>query len=192
MVTLENNRVLLRPITSADYEYLLPYALHEPHLWQYSLICPRGAAGMRTYIDEAVAATVAGIEQVFVVYDKATEQYVGSTRFYGINAAHRSALIGYTWYGSAFHRTGINRHCKLLLLTYAFEVWELARVEFRADTRNARSIAAMQAIGCTVEGVLRSDRLRENSTARSSSIVLSILREEWFGGVKEALQQKTQ
>jgi RimJ/RimL family protein N-acetyltransferase len=63
----------------------------------------------------------------------------------------------------------------------------LERVEFRADNNNERSIAAMKSIGCKVEGVLRSHMPTANSLIRRDSIVLSILKNEWFGGLKEKM-----
>jgi RimJ/RimL family protein N-acetyltransferase len=76
----------------------------------------------------------------------------------------------------------------MLLLQFAFETLDLDRVEFRADAKNARSIAAMKSIGCTVEGILRNNCAAPNG--RRDSIVLSILKDEWFGGVKENLKSK--
>jgi RimJ/RimL family protein N-acetyltransferase len=76
------------------------------------------------------------------------------------------------------------------LLTYAFETLGMERVEFRADNDNERSKAAMLSIGCTVDGVLRSNMPTFESEARRDSIVLSILRKEWFEVVKEHLKQK--
>ena len=61
------------------------------------------------------------------------------------------------------------------------------RVEFRADNNNKRSIAAMQKIGCTVEGVLRS-HLPKPDGSRRDSIILSITKEEWDSSVKKVLQ----
>jgi len=63
------------------------------------------------------------------------------------------------------------------------------RVEFRADARNDRSIAAMKSIGCKPEGILRSHMWLEDGTRRDS-IVLSILKEEWENGVKENLKKR--
>lgn len=186
---LEDDRVLLRPLEENDYESLLAFALQEPDLWTYSLVSPAGKAGMQTYILQALKAREEGKEYPFIVYDKATEQYAGCTRFYDIQLQYQSLQLGYTWYGKAFQRTGLNRHCKYLLLSFAFEDMGMERVEFRADNNNARSIAAMKAIGCTVEGVLRSHMPVYNGTRRDS-IVLSILKEEWFGRVKEELQRK--
>ena len=65
----------------------------------------------------------------------------------------------------------------------------MERVEFRADNNNARSIAAMKSIGCTVEGVLRSHAIKSDGSRRDS-IVLSILKNEWVGHVKENLLKK--
>ncbi len=52
-----------------------------------------------------------------------------------------------------------------------------------------KSISAMRSIGCTIEGVLRSNMSRSDGTRRDS-IVLSILKEEWHKEVKESLAQK--
>jgi RimJ/RimL family protein N-acetyltransferase len=49
----------------------------------------------------------------------------------------------------------------------------------------------MKSIGCTVEGVLRSDGLKPDGTRRDS-IVLSILKKEWNNTVKKSLQSKLQ
>jgi N-acetyltransferase len=188
-IILENERVLLRPLEAGDYEHLLPFALHEPDLWRYSLINPAGADGMRAYIDTALREREAQKEYPFIVFDKLANTYAGSSRFYDIQPVNAAAQLGYTWYGTAFQRTGLNRHCKWLLLQFAFEQWGLERVEFRADADNQRSIAAMQAIGCVPEGILRS-HLHTFTGRRRSSMVLSILKEEWLGGTKEKLRQK--
>ena len=116
------------------------------------------------------------------------EEALKKTVYYDIDFNNKAASIGYTWYAKKFQRTGLNRHCKLLLLTHAFEVWNLERVEFRADINNAASINAMKNIGCIEEGVLRNHANIENG--RRTSIILSILKDEWFGGVKENLVRK--
>lgn len=186
---LEDERALLRPLEEEDYELLLPFALQEPELWNYSVVSPAGAAGMQTYVTQALSARSECKEYPFIVYDKKEEAYAGCTRFYDIQLQYKTLQLGYTWYGKAFQRTGLNRHCKYLLLSFAFEDMGMERVEFRADNNNAKSIAAMKAIGCTVEGVLRSHMPIFNGTRRDS-VVLSILKEEWFRSVKKELQSK--
>ena len=75
------------------------------------------------------------------------------------------------------------------MLQFVFEEWELERLEFRAHSENEKSITAMKAIGCIEEGILRNHMPTVMGTRRSS-IVLSILKDEWFGGVKKMLKQK--
>jgi RimJ/RimL family protein N-acetyltransferase len=187
--TLEDERVLLRPLQATDLQHLLPFAINEPYTWRYSLKSAAGEDGMRNYIHEAIAAREAGKEYPFIIYDKATGQYAGCTRFYDIQPAHHTLQLGYTWYGAQFRGTGLNKHCKFLLLQLAFETLGMARVEFRADNNNQRSIAAMKSIGCTVEGVLR-DHLALPTGGRRDSIILSILKDEWYSTIKQNIAGK--
>lgn len=186
---LQDDKVLLRPLQSDDLQYLLTFAINEPNTWQYSLKSAAGEEAMRNYINEALAARQAGKEYAFIVYDKATGQYAGCSRFYDIQPQYQTLQLGYTWYGEKFRGTGLNKRCKLLLLQHAFETLGMARVEFRADNKNQRSIAAMKSIGCTVEGVLR-DHLPLSTGGRRDSIILSILKDEWYTTVKQNITAK--
>jgi len=187
--TLQDERVLLRPLQEDDIEHLMPFSLQEPEIWKYSLITGYGRENMENYIGKALIAQKAGTDYPFIVFDKKANAYAGLTRFYDIQPAHKTLQLGYTWYGKEFQGTGVNRHCKFLLLSFAFDELGMERVEFRADNTNARSLAAMKAIGCTVEGVLRSSYIKADGTRRDSAI-LSILKAEWDGGVKEMLKDK--
>ncbi len=186
---LENETVLLRPLVAADFSYLLPFALQEPELWQYSMVSAAGEGGLAAYIRLAIEGRRTEKQYPFIVFDKRTEQYAGCTRYYDIQLGEQALQLGYTWYGKQFQRTGLNRHCKYLMLQFAFERAGMERVEFRADAANQRSIDAMKAIGCVEEGILRSNGLRSDGSRRDS-IVLSILREEWFNNIKVALSNK--
>lgn len=186
---LEDERVLLRPLTAVDIDLLLPYAINEPDTWKYSAVSPAGEEGMRAYVDGALKARAEGKEYAFIVYDKQYNEYAGCTRFYDIQPQNQSLQLGYTWYGEKFRGTGLNNHCKFLLLGFAFEELGMERVEFRADANNARSIAAMKGLGCKVDGILRSHMPLQDGTRRNS-IVLSILKDEWIGEAKEMLKGK--
>jgi len=188
-VTLEDERVLLRPLEENDYKNLLPFALNEHGLWLYSLVRPEGEEGLKDYMNIAFKEKAAGKEFPFIVFDKKTNEYAGSTRFYDINFPYKTIQLGYTWYAKKFHGTGVNKHCKFLLLQFAFENLEMERVEFRADARNAKSIAAMKSVGCKVDGILRSN-MPTVEGERRDSIILSILKDEWFKEVKHSLLNK--
>jgi RimJ/RimL family protein N-acetyltransferase len=182
---LENDRVLLRPLNLEDEEYLSRFSINEPDLWKYSLIPANGIENLRNYLKIAIQGRTSKTAYPFIVFDKKTNQYAGSTRFYDIQENHNSALLGYTWYGKQFQGTGLNKNCKYLLLEFAFDEMKAERVEFRADNNNKRSIAAMKSIGCIEEGILRSNCA--SIDGRRDSIVFSILKEEWYEDVKVKL-----
>lgn len=90
--------------------------------------------------------------------------------------------VGGTWLAADAQRSSINRDAKLLLLTHAFDTWEVRRVAICTDARNERSRTAIERLGATFEGVLRQHR---PSTAHGESAILrdtavySILADEW-------------
>lgn len=186
---LENEVVLLRPLEVSDLENLLPFSLKEPELWKYSLIPASNKEELKNYINIALSQRENKKEYPFIVFDKRTNSYAGSTRFYDIQLSNKCLQLGYTWYGKEFQGTGLNKNCKYLLLAFAFEKLDIERVEFRADNTNEKSIAAMKSIGCKVEGVLRSNGIRPNGERRDS-IILSILKSEWENKVKENLLKR--
>jgi RimJ/RimL family protein N-acetyltransferase len=177
-VILEDERLLLRPLVQADVENLSAYVMDEPTLWKYALTPITTTQEFQQYIATALEARGLQTAYPFIVFDKLQNKYVGSTRFYDIQLEASTTQLGYTWYSEKTWGTGLNEHCKLLLLSFAFETIGFERIEFRADNRNKRSIAAMQKIGCTVEGILR-NHLPTSDGTRRDSIVLSMLKEEW-------------
>jgi len=189
-LTLENERVLLRSLQESDIENFLDLSINEPELWKYSLVRADGIDNLKNYIHIALENRLNKIEFPFVIFDKKTGKYAGSTRFYDINLPFKTVQLGYTWIGKDFQGTGLNKHFKFLLLSYCFETLGLERVEFRADNTNEKSKAAMLSIGCTVDGILRSNMPTFDGLVRRDSIVLSILKDEWFTTVKENLKNK--
>ena len=112
---------------------------------------------------------------------------VGVTRYLTFRARRDAPTpyaveIGGTWLAAAAQRTGINTEAKLLLLTHAFDVWNVQRVDFKTDARNERSRAAILALGASFEGILRrwqpSHVAGEEGRLRDSAMY-SILSTEW-------------
>ena len=185
---LEDERVLLRPVRAEDWQLFKNLPKKEPDIWQYSLVTIQNEKDLESYFQTAIDARNAGTAYAFIVFDKLTKSFVGCTRFYDIQIQYLSTQLGYTWYTKSSWGSGVNLHCKYLLLQFAFEQLGLERVEFRADNDNKRSIAAMLKIGCTVEGILRSHMPKPDG-GRRDSIVLSILKTEWLASVKNKLSQ---
>ena len=111
---------------------------------------------------------------------------MGSTGYLDIDRAHRTLEIGWTWYGIAWQRTGVNTECKYLLMRHAFEDMGARRVSFKTDSRNERSRRAILRLGAVEEGILRNHRIARDGVDRHS-VFYSVIDSEW-SGVKERLE----
>jgi RimJ/RimL family protein N-acetyltransferase len=105
------------------------------------------------------------------------ERLVGMSCFLGIEPERGVLEIGNTYYIPEMRGTGLNERVKRLMLERAFGAG-FRRVEFRVDSRNARSQAAMAKIGGVREGVLRQDRVTWTGHVRDT-VLFSILADEW-------------
>ncbi|MBD8080845.1 GNAT family N-acetyltransferase [Chryseobacterium caseinilyticum] len=185
---LENDWVRLQPIVASDFDHLLEFSENEQEIWEYNSGGANGKENLEKYIANAISHRENEKEYAFIVFDKRSQKYVGSTRFYGIFSENNTIEIGYTWYGKQYQGSGINKNCKFLLLEFAFEKLNMLRVAFAANSKNKRSLNAMKGIGCVVEGVLRNCSTDANGN-RIDVTRLSILKNEWEESVKENLQK---
>ena len=176
-IVLENSRVRLRPLEAADFEELKAVAF-DLELWLYTITRADDVLSLAAYIAAAEQARQAGQRYPFVIIDRASGRLVGSTSYYNIDLENNKLSVGYTWVGTGFQRTGLNRAAKHLLLGYAFDQLHCERVELETDGRNLKSQNAMRRMGATEEGTLRSHRILHDGYRRDT-VVFSILRPEW-------------
>jgi RimJ/RimL family protein N-acetyltransferase len=104
-------------------------------------------------------------------------ELAGMSCYLGIDPDRQVLEIGNTYYVPKLRGTGFNRRVKDLMLERAFGCG-FRRVEFRVDSRNGRSQAAMAKIGGVREGVLRQDRITWTGHVRDT-VLFSILADEW-------------
>jgi RimJ/RimL family protein N-acetyltransferase len=178
-IILEDDRVLLRPLTTNDFDNLSPVAYHDNDILQFSPKSVHTPEMLRAYIDGAVHDRAVCFRYPFIVFDKHANAYAGSTSYVNISNPDKRLEIGYTWYAKKFQRTGLNRHCKWLLLNYAFDTLDFERVEFRTDERNIQSRTAIGKLGAKQEGILRSHTIMSDGFRRNT-VCFSILKDEWM------------
>ncbi|AMR29193.1 hypothetical protein A0257_20240 [Hymenobacter psoromatis] len=176
-IVLENSRVRLRPLEATDFEALKAIAF-TPDIWQYTVTRADDVLSLAAYIATAEQARQAGQRYPFVIIDRATGRLAGSTSYYNIDLDNQKLSVGYTWMGTEFQRTGLNRAAKHLLLGYAFDQLGCERVELETDSRNHQSQTAMRRMGATEEGTLRSHRILHDGYRRDT-VIFSVLRPEW-------------
>jgi RimJ/RimL family protein N-acetyltransferase len=174
---LETPRVRLRLMTADDYDVLLPLTGSDD-IWKYFTKDLGKPEELRKWIDDALEEAKAEKRVPFVVIDKDTRQVCGSTSYGNISFYDSRIEIGWSWLGKDYIGMGVNRHAKFALLSYAFEVMKLERVEIKTDVLNERARAALLKVGMIPEGVLRSHQ-QMHSNRRRDTIYYSILKAEW-------------
>ncbi|UAY53766.1 GNAT family N-acetyltransferase [Arachidicoccus terrestris] len=177
-IILENDRVLLRPITAADTRNLIYFTSQQEDLLQYSPNPVHTEVLLKKYIDKAIGERKLHNRYTFCVFDKIQNRYAGSTSFLNISNVNDRLEIGGTWYSKQFQRTGLNRNCKFLMLEFAFKTLGAVRVEFKTDERNTASRDAIEKIGGQFEGLLRCHTLMYDGFRRNTACY-SILKREW-------------
>lgn len=176
-VTLESRGVRLEPMTMDHVESLVAAASDGKlwDLWYTAIPAPDKAA---KYVEEALEGQRNGTMLPWVVRDLSKDAIIGTTRYHDINAAVDRVEIGYTWYAQTHQRTHVNRTCKLMLLSHAFETVRCKVVGFRTDNFNFRSQAAIAGLGAKKDGVIRHFQARRDGSARDT-VMFSILVQEW-------------
>jgi len=187
-LSLDGRHVRLEPLHLKHVAGLVAaaHADRTPYGWSF---VPEGESAMRRYVETALSWAQAGSAVPFATVRQSDGSVIGSTRFFNLerwawpaerpsDASFDIGEIGYTWLTSSAIRTAANTEAKLLMLTHAFEAWNMRCICFHADARNARSRAAIERIGGRFEGILRSHRLAIDLTARDSARY-SIVASEW-------------
>ncbi len=156
----EQHREPLRPACAEDGEIWQIYANNF------------GPDGFDASIDRYIASPA---NRTFVLFDG--DKLAGMSSFLGIDPNRQVLEIGGTYYRPHLRGTGLNRRIKDMMLARAFDCG-IRRVEFRVDTRNARSQAAMTKLGAVREGVMRADRITWTDHVRDT-VLFAILKDEW-------------
>lgn len=174
---LENARVQLRPFREADISALQEIAM-DPEIWRYMVNRISNPQELAAWVDTVQTGYAHNMRYTFMVIDKETGKLAGSSSYGNISVPDKRLEIGWTWLAQGFWGSGLNRHCKFLMLQYAFETLQMERVELKADALNLRSRRAMLKIGAIEEGILRSHTLMHDGRRRDT-VYYSILRTEW-------------
>ncbi len=199
-LVLSGAHVRLEPLEHHHVDGLVAASAGDPLLYQWSPV-PQSQAEAIRYVETAVTWREAGTAVPFAIVRAHDGVVIGSTRFWNIErwgwpTGHPqhgrvypdACEIGYSWLALSAIRTPANSESKLLLLTYAFETWEVFRVCLHTDVRNQRSRAAIERIGGKLEGILRAHRMAADYIPRDSARY-SIISSEW-PGVKQQLQKR--
>ncbi|MFM1896107.1 MAG: hypothetical protein RLZZ385_1181 [Pseudomonadota bacterium] len=138
--TLSGPTLLLRPLTTADFEPLHAAAA-DPLIWE---LHPDPNRWQRPAFEKYFAGALASGGALAVI-DQATGGIIGSSRYYQWNAQAREIFIGFTFLVRDHWGGDSNREMKRLMLDHAFGFAD--RVWFHVGRDNLRSRKAMEKIG---------------------------------------------
>jgi len=174
--TLHTSRLRLRPFDDSDVNAL--FALHsnarvlrywDAPPWSEPLRAERFIATCRQVTEEGTGTRLA----VDRVSDGTFIGWCSLTRW---NRDFRSASMGYC-FDDAVWGHGFATEAARALLQWAFDTWDLNRVQAETDTRNAASARVLEKLGFVREGTLREDCVVSGEV--SDSWVYGLLRREW-------------
>jgi RimJ/RimL family protein N-acetyltransferase len=184
-VPLAGRFVRLEPFAPALKEEVREAIDCDPDAWA---ILPTNPTGERfeAWWAESLAAPT-GVSLAYAIRTLSDGRVVGKSTFYTSLTSQGGVEIGSTFLHPDVRSGPVNPETKLLMLGHAFAAGAL-RVQFKVDTRNQRSQAAVAKLGAVREGVLRKDRLTWTGYVRDTAY-FSIVDGEW-PAVRARLQQR--
>jgi RimJ/RimL family protein N-acetyltransferase len=171
-ITLTDCDLRLEPFVDVHVEGLRAACAEDREIWTiypFSMVDEHfepGLARMRDFTDRVMFAVMDG------------SRVTGMTSYMDINEGWRTLEIGATYLAPRVRRSGFNRRMKTLMIDLAIENG-FNRIGFQADTRNARSVAAILKLGAMREGTLRQNRVTWTGYVRDTA-VFSLLAHEWI------------
>ena len=169
---LEQGRVRLEPLAEHHLEPLRAACAEDQEIWD---IYP--VSMLDENFDKAIEAFHDTSNWVrFAVINSETDMVVGMTNY--INPDSFGVVeIGGTYIAPSVRGSGFNDVMKKLMIDHAFSQG-FTRIEFRVETRNKRSMAAVLKLGAKLEGTLRRNRITWTGYVRDTA-VFGLLKEEW-------------
>ena len=137
---LTGERVMLRPLLETDYDALYAVA-SDPEIWAMH---PFPDRYKREVFDSFFADAMAS-RGAFAILDRATHEIIGGTRFASYDPTTVEIEIGWTFFATAYWRTGTNREVKALMLRHIFQFVRI--VVFQVGASNFRSRTAVERLG---------------------------------------------
>jgi RimJ/RimL family protein N-acetyltransferase len=185
-VTLSGRHVILTPLSIDDVPGLVRAASGDRSTFGWSIV-PSTTEEMANMVRRLLCDREQGIAVPFATRRSDTTEIIGMTRFltlrwYFGRDFPDAAEIGGTFLSATWQRTAANTEAKLLMMSHAFDVWEVRRVDIKTDERNERARRAIERVGGRFEGVLRNwqaAQVEGEAGHTRNSAMYSILLDEW-------------
>jgi RimJ/RimL family protein N-acetyltransferase len=197
-VSLRGRFVTLTPLTLDDVPALVRAASGDRSTFTWSHV-PDTTEGMEAVVRHHLVDLESRTAVPFATRATQSGAIIGMTRFLLLRWWHGrpypdAAEIGGTFLSAASQRTACNTEAKFLMMSHAFDVWEVQRLDLKTDARNERSRRAIERLGAQFEGVLRSwqpSQADGEEGLNRDTAMYSLLASEW-PTVKSRLLERLQ
>jgi N-acetyltransferase len=176
--TIETLRVIIRAMRPEDFDAFVPLTTKSPALWRYFTKDLSIEVELRAWINDALNEKVEFKRMPFTIIDRDTKEICGSTSLGNLSFYDKRVEIGWSWLSPDYIGMGVNMAVKFALMSFAFEVMKMERVEAKTDFLNERAKAGLLKIGMKPEGVLRS-HMQMPGNRRRDSAYYAMLKDEW-------------
>ena len=107
-----------------------------------------------------------------LIFDKETNQFIGSSGLHNHNWQIPKFEIGY-WIDSRFSGRGYMTEAVQGIADFAFSELKARRIEIRCDSLNARSKAIPERLGFTLEGTFRNDDISADGSRLRDTFIFA-------------------
>ena len=166
----------LEPLDTIHMQGLRDACAADQDIWN---IYPHSMLG--EHFEPAVEAMVKNPKRLpfaVLAVDGSERPVVGMSSYINPDS-HGVVEIGGTYIQPSVRGTGFNDSLKKLMIDHAFGCG-FRRIEFRVDTRNQRSAAAVRKLGAQLDGTLRQNVVTWTGFVRDT-YVFSLFADEWRG-----------
>lgn len=172
---LADGAVTLRP-WQVDDAGAIAAAFSDPEslYWMHQVPEPYTEDDALDYVRAMDAAWRAGAGGAFAVVDATSGEVAGSVGLSVVDAGLAIVEVGY-WAAPAVRGRGITTRALRLLSRWLLDTVGAARVQLRADVRNAASLRVAEKAGFVREGVLRSSGYNHRAGRRIDYAMFSLI-----------------
>lgn len=172
---LEGRFVRMEPLSPEHKEEIRAAVDCDEASWSIMLVNPVGAGFAEYWSANCDAPRTERMP--YAIRRLSDGRVVGTSAYVMPSARHGGVEIGGTFLSPGARAGAVNPESKILMLGHAFGSGAV-RVQFKVDSRNTRSQAAVTKLGAVKEGVLRRDMRTWTGHIRDT-VVFSILDSEW-------------
>lgn len=175
---LRTERLLLRPMTEADFDDLFAFQ-SDPDVTRYVMYDARDRDGMRAALAAKIRETELfrdGDALSLAVTVPPSPTVIGELNLFLRSTVHRTGELGYVFH-PAYQGHGYAPEAARAVMRVAFEEFRLRRVIARCDSRNAASWHVMEKLGMRREAHFVQNELFKGEWV--DELVYAMLDHEW-------------